>query len=267
MKHRLHFRPASPSPYRSSLLYLLYLLYFLLLAHFFAPRKTLSHLFSAVSALFAKNHPGCGIPRLCEEKMKSQTANPIVPTARCTYRTATGRRCRLSVSDAHSSLCRQHRAEQIQEQAADHFPQLVRNFEGFQTAQGINYSLKHLYELLAQNRISPRRAAVLSYISSLLLRTLPQIDADTAAGIVYRTKPAPIDVLVAGENTDTSQASALGSASDSSTSTGVETKGKIETQAEAKPEAEPEANKDARLVSANTWDPSIPEPDPTKKPS
>src|SRR5439155_23745905 len=33
------------------------------------------------------------------------------------------------------------RAEQIQEQAADHFPQLVRNFEGFQTAQGINYSL------------------------------------------------------------------------------------------------------------------------------
>jgi len=199
--------------------------------------------------------------------MKSQTANPIVPTARCTYRTATGRRCRLSVSDAHSSLCRQHRAEQIQEQAADHFPQLVRNFEGFQTAQGINYSLKHLYELLAQNRISPRRAAVLSYISSLLLRTLPQIDADTAAGIAYRPKPAPIDVLVADENTDTSQASALGSASDSSTSTGVETMGEIETQAEAKPEAEPEANKDARLVSANTWDPSIPEPDPTKKPS
>ena len=199
--------------------------------------------------------------------MKSQTANPIVPTARCTYRTATGRRCRLSVSDAHTSLCRQHRAEQIQEQAADHHLQLVQNFEGFQTAQGINHSLKHLYELLAQNRISPRRAAVLSYISSLLLRTLPQIDADTAAGIAYRPKPAPIDVLVADENTDTSQASALGSASDSSTSTGVETMGEIETQAEAKPEAEPEANKDARLVSANTWDPSIPEPDPTKKPS
>src|SRR5713226_660488 len=112
--------------------------------------------------------------------MKPKKVTPVVLSARCTYRTDTGRRCRLSVSDAHSSLCRQHRAEQIQEQAADHHLQLVRNFEGFQTAQGINHSLKHLYELLAQNRISPRRAAVLSYISSLLLRTLPQIDADTA---------------------------------------------------------------------------------------
>src|SRR5438093_6721939 len=164
--------------------------------------------------------PGVGgTPSLFEGKMKPKSANPVVLTARCTHHTATGRRCRLSVSDAHSSLCRQHRAELIQEQSADHHLELVRNFEGFQTAQGINHSLKHLYELLAQNRISPRRAAVLSFISSLLLRTLPQIDADTAAGIVYRTKPAPIDVLVAGENTDTSQASALGPASASTTPT------------------------------------------------
>ncbi len=112
--------------------------------------------------------------------MKAQTVTPAVLSTRCTHRTATGRRCRLSVSDAHSSLCRQHHAELLQEQSADHCPRLIRNFQGFQTAQGINHSLKHLYELLAQNRISPRRAAVLSYISSLLLRTLPQIDADTA---------------------------------------------------------------------------------------
>lgn len=59
----------------------------------------------------------------------------------------------------------------------------IRNFQFFQTAQGINYSLMNLYQLLAQNRISPRRAAVLSHISGLLLRTLPQIDADKAAGI------------------------------------------------------------------------------------
>src|SRR5437660_10320955 len=52
---------------------------------------------------------------------------------------------------------------------------------------------EHLYELLAQNRISPHRAAVLSYIPSLLLRTLPQIDTATAAGLVYRVQPGPIN--------------------------------------------------------------------------
>ncbi len=173
--------------------------------------------------------------------MKPKTANPVVPMARCTHHTATGRRCRLSVSDAHSSLCRQHRAEQIQEQAADHHLQLVRNFEGFQTAQGINHSLKHLYELLAQNRISPRRAAVLSYISSLLLRTLPQIDADNSAGIVYRAKPVPIDVPVADEI--------------------------IDSGADPELDPAPEPHKPRASDSANTWNPAIPEPDPTKKPS
>jgi len=118
---------------------------------------------------------------------------------------------------------------------------------------------EHLYELLAQNRISPHRAAVLSYITSLLLRTLPQIDTDTAAGIVYRAKPVPINVPVPDENAGTVQDSVLGSGSDSGAAEGMETKGKMETQ------AEPEAA--ARSGSANAWDPSIPEPDPSKKPS
>ncbi len=138
--------------------------------------------------------------------MKPQTVNPVVLTARCTYHTATGRRCRLPVSDAHSSLCRQHRAE-----------------------------------LLAQNRISPRRAAVLSYISSLLLRTLPQIDADNSAGIVYRAKPVPIDVPVADEI--------------------------IDSGADPELDPAPEPHKPRASDSANTWNPAIPEPDPTKKPS
>src|SRR6267154_796421 len=48
----------------------------------------------------------------------------------------------------------------------------------FQNAAGVNYSLSALYALLAQGRISPRRATALAYISSLLLRTLPAIDTD-----------------------------------------------------------------------------------------
>jgi hypothetical protein len=48
----------------------------------------------------------------------------------------------------------------------------------FQNAQGINHSLGALYTLAAQGRISPRRASVLAYISSLLLRSLHAIDTD-----------------------------------------------------------------------------------------
>ena len=195
--------------------------------------------------------------------MKSQTANPVVLSVRCAYRTDTGRRCRLSVSDAHSSLCRQHLAELLQEQSADHCPRLIRNFQGFQTAQGINHSLKHLYELLAQNRISPRRAAVLSYISSLLLRTLPQIDADTAAGITDPTKkPLSINVPVPNEHPDSEEdlnedeAEGSGLVTDSDFDTNAHADTCTDTVSDAKPDHKP-----------NTWDPSLLEPDPKKKPS
>ncbi len=157
--------------------------------------------------------------------MKPQTANSAVLSLRCAYRTSGGRQCRKSASDAHSGLCPQHHAQQKQELAADHFKHLTTNFQLFQTAQGINFSLMNLYQLLAQNRISPRRAAVLSYISSLLLRTLPQIDADKAAGIIDPTKPT------------------------------------TKTLSVPVPDSTPGTN------PVNTWDPSIPEPDPKKKPS
>jgi len=116
--------------------------------------------------------------------MKRYTAKSAVLSVRCAYRTSDGRQCRESASGA-TGLCPQHRAGKEQELAADHYTHLTTEFHDFQTAQGVNHSLMNLYQLLAQNRISPRRAAVLSYISSLLLRSLPQIDADNAAGIKF----------------------------------------------------------------------------------
>ena len=184
--------------------------------------------------------------------MKSKTAKSAVLSLRCAYRTSDGRQCRLSVTDARSGLCPQHRSAQMQTEAADHFPYLSRNFQYFQTAQGVNYSLMNLYQLLAQNRISPRRAAVLSYISSLLLRTLPQIDADRAAGITDPTKPMPMNVSApheapgAGENDEDSS---LASDSDSG------------SEAESITSPSPDAG------STHTLDHSIPEPDLNKKPS
>jgi hypothetical protein len=164
--------------------------------------------------------------------MKQQSANSAALSVRCAYLTSDGRQCRESASGSRS-LCPQHHASHQQELDADHLKRLTNKFQFFQTAQGINFSLLNLYELLAQNRISPRRAAVLAYINSLLLRTLPQIDADKAAGIIDPTKPP------------------------------------VETLPPPVPHKPAASNSDADPVpdAANAWDPSNPEPDPKKKPS
>jgi len=121
--------------------------------------------------------------------MKPQTTLSII-SLRCAYLSPTGRRCRLPAANSQSSLCPHHLAEQKQSEDADYFDDLSRYSQQFQTAQGINHSLGKLYELLARNQISARRAAVLSYITSLLLHTLPQIDKDNEAGISSRpTEP------------------------------------------------------------------------------
>jgi hypothetical protein len=123
----------------------------------------------------------------------------------------------------------------------------------------------NLYQLLAQNRISPRRAAVLSYISSLLLRTLPQIDAEKAAGIIEPTKPVPLIVPVLDEDADSDDEeeeeddSHLDPEPDDDADTDSETE--IETETETATET------DTQFDSTPAWDPSIPEPDPKKKPS
>jgi len=121
--------------------------------------------------------------------MKLHTVKSAVLSVRCAHRDSSGRQCRLLVSDAHSRLCPQHHAEQKQKESADYSDVLCNFSQGFQTAQGINNSLRNLYWLAAQNRISTRRAKVLAYICNLLLRTLPAIDADRAAGIKDPTAP------------------------------------------------------------------------------
>ncbi len=196
--------------------------------------------------------------------MKPQTADSVVLSVRCAHRSPSGCQCRLSASDARSGLCPQHRAEQKQIESADHYKHLTTNFQFFQTAQGINYSLMNLYQLLAQNRISPRRAAVLSFISSLLLRTLPQIDADKAAGITDPTKP-PLNV--SAEAASSADDSDLDSDENSDFDSDSESHTAPETETETEAQTETETAADSHLDFTNTWDPSIPDPDPKKKPS
>ena len=115
-------------------------------------------------------------------KSKSTISTPAI--TRCQKLSPSGRRCRMAVADPASGLCYTHAVELMkQRDLHDLTANLTQECEGFQYAAGINHSLAQLYKLLAANKISPRRASVLAYITNLLLRTLPAIDHDVELGL------------------------------------------------------------------------------------
>jgi hypothetical protein len=170
--------------------------------------------------------------------MKAKSLTFVVPSPRCSYRTAAGRQCRQLSADSRSRLCAHHLAQQKQNEAEDLSDDLLAGTQNFQTAQGINFALANIYRLLAANRISARRAAVLAFINSLLLRTLPAIAYDHATGHKDPT----------AEEEDEPEA-----------------QDEPETDAEEihAPTAPPT---NSLTPAAHRWDP-INDPDPTKKPS
>ena len=95
----------------------------------------------------------------------------------CSHRTRTGRRCRLPVQQ-DSALCFRHASLRDPRSADADISATFTQLAEFRSAIAINDFLAKLLGLLAQNRISARQAAVLAYITSQLLRTLPAIDRE-----------------------------------------------------------------------------------------
>ncbi len=114
--------------------------------------------------------------------------------ARCQHRTPNGRQCRTPLTSAHATLCQRHAAA-LRDDSHDLSALLASELPKKKSAADIHFQLSNL-SLLQQGRISPRRAAVLAYISSLLLRTLPAIakqeSGDDEVPIVYANIPRPI---------------------------------------------------------------------------
>jgi hypothetical protein len=112
--------------------------------------------------------------------MNPETSVPSSTLLHCQHRSASGRRfCRMPISDPESGLCPRHAAAlKKQRDCADLAAKLIGATEEFTSAVTINHSLGELYKLLARDEISPRRAAVMAYTGSLLLRTLPAIDRE-----------------------------------------------------------------------------------------
>ena len=91
---------------------------------------------------------------------------------RCRFYSSSGRRCRIPADSG--GLCAKHQADQVAEVAAT----LTANLDDLSSPEQINTFLSRLLLLLAQDKISARRAAVLTYIASQLLRSVHTMIAD-----------------------------------------------------------------------------------------
>ena len=110
--------------------------------------------------------------------MTPQFAKPssINNSNRCSHRFPNGMRCRL-IGFAGQPFCPKHTQTVLPPppNPAEIASTLTANLTDFTSAVQINDFLSRLLLLLAQDKISTRRAAVLAYITNQLLRTLPAI--------------------------------------------------------------------------------------------
>lgn len=108
--------------------------------------------------------------------MKSKSVSHSVSVNdpnRCQHRTATGKRCRLRIVDPRSGLCFRHSSLASEAaKAADLRTILAGDVTQFEDASSVNKFLSNLLLLLAEDRVTPRRGAVMAYTCNLILRTL-----------------------------------------------------------------------------------------------
>jgi hypothetical protein len=95
----------------------------------------------------------------------------------CHHRTACGRRCRKPISAPESRFCDLHQAVADAQPEPDLSAALMGGLDKFSSPDAINEFLSRLLVLLSENRISPRRAAVLAFITSQILRTISVMEA------------------------------------------------------------------------------------------
>src|SRR5580704_18353737 len=95
------------------------------------------------------------------------------------------KQCRLFAQNPATSLCARHAAyaetpDELQDTTDLSKQLLVVNQGGYCSAESINAILSNVDELLAKGRISPRRASVITFALSLLLRSVIVVDRQVA---------------------------------------------------------------------------------------
>ena len=107
--------------------------------------------------------------------MNHNSANPSSSQSLplCANVSRTGRRCRFRVVQPDSPFCRSHaRIHRRSQTPANPLADLPPELTQFASIDDVTRFLSRVLTLLAENRISPRRAAVLAYIANSLLSCL-----------------------------------------------------------------------------------------------
>ena len=116
--------------------------------------------------------------KVSPETNASPEHNTTQGRQRCRARRRDRKQCRLYAQDPATGLCARHvvYAESVPDELQDTTDLskqlLVVNEGGYCTADPINAILSNVVELLAKGRISPRRASVITFALSLMLRSV-----------------------------------------------------------------------------------------------
>ena len=134
-----------------------------------------------------------------------RSAKPRNHPSRCQYRYPNGRRCTLPGLPAKSGLCLRHYNRQVAaglppfapfpDDFADLSEDLLHDLDHFSSAEDLREFLSRLLILMTKGRVSPRRAAVLAYITNQLLHShrvvLKQEELDNKSQPIIFDLPRP----------------------------------------------------------------------------
>jgi hypothetical protein len=101
------------------------------------------------------------------------TKRPDASYNLCTFKFANGKFCTMPAHPNHDGLCLSHATihRRTFHREDDLVKELATPAGDFITQIDINHVLGKLFEALAANRVSPKRAATLAYIGHLLLQS------------------------------------------------------------------------------------------------
>jgi hypothetical protein len=98
-------------------------------------------------------------------------------TTRCQFPFSDGRGCRMLRSPHHPSFCAFHARQELQLRESQRLGgEISASLNGdFLTATDFNHVLGKLFVAVAQDRIPLRKAAALTYLSQVMLSSLPHV--------------------------------------------------------------------------------------------
>src|SRR5262245_12202476 len=123
---------------------------------------------------------------LTPETTNSETLSFAPDGSRCQHRYKNGKRCRLAGSEPQLGLCPRHFRQRVAQglpptdDSSDLSPELLRGLDKFSSAEDLREFLARLLVVMTKGRVSPRRAAVLAYVTNQLLHSRVAAEKEAA---------------------------------------------------------------------------------------